>query len=381
MKNILCVHLYNDYSGSPLVLSTAIKGLKKEGHTITLLSSDTEGFLSKLPVNKVTIPYQFHASKWMRLLLLLVSQYTVFLHVLKNRKNIDVIYINTILPFGAAIAGKILGKKIIYHVHETSIRPLLFMQFLKLIVYLTATKSIYVSKYLKEKERMSRKSGLVIYNALSTGFVKTAIKHLRREDMHSVPFTVLMLCSLKKYKGVDQFVQIAKRLPHCQFELVLNATMPDIKNYFDVERLPDNLVLFPKQNDVHWFYQRAHLVLNLSDPTAWVETFGMTILEGMTYGIPVIAPEVGGPIELVKNGVNGYTINSNKIDKIVSVISDISSQNKKYKSLSKQALLTAERFQEAYFHQQINRLVSFHQTIDSLEEILPQSISASAINA
>ena len=45
---ILCTHLFNDYSGSPLVLSTAIKAMKEDNQEVTIMTSDTEGFLSNL---------------------------------------------------------------------------------------------------------------------------------------------------------------------------------------------------------------------------------------------------------------------------------------------------------------------------------------------
>jgi glycosyltransferase involved in cell wall biosynthesis len=45
-----------------------------------------------------------------------------------------------------------------------------------------------------------------------------------------------------------------------------------------------------------------------------VETFGLTILEAMAFGIPVIVPPVGGPIELVEDGVQGFHIDSRNLD-------------------------------------------------------------------
>ena len=39
------------------------------------------------------------------------------------------------------------------------------------------------------------------------------------------------ICSLKKYKGVDQFVKLAQKMPQYRFELVLNATFDEINHY------------------------------------------------------------------------------------------------------------------------------------------------------
>ncbi len=349
MKKVVCIHLYNDFSGSPLVLSTAIKGLLKKGNEVALLTSGSEGFLSNLETENITIPYEFQANKFLRLLALLYNQYLVFCEILKFRKEDVVIYINTLLPFGAALAGKLTGKKVIYHIHETSIRPLLLKWMLKFIVSITAKQVIYVSKYLMDKERIRWTKGKVIYNALSKDFVEKANQFVEKNIKKEHPFTVLMLCSLKKYKGVDQFVALAKRLPAYRFELVLNATSAEINDYFESLDLPENLIIFPKQSNVHWFYERAHLVLNLSDPNQWVETFGMTLLEAMTYGIPVIAPTVGGPIEIVKHGENGFTFNFNHLGKISDAIKKLAQNKSFHQQLSLNAINRTHTFKELSF--------------------------------
>lgn len=349
MKKIVCVHLYNDFSGSPLVLSTAIKGLVEKGNKVTLLTSESEGFLSDLRVEKVVIPYRFHSNKLIRLFLLLLNQLIVFVQILKYRKEEVVIYVNTLLPFGAALAGKLIGKKVVYHVHETSVRPLILKKFLKYVASITASKAIYVSKYLMETEKIQKTEGKVIHNTLSKGFIKKANDFIELRKEKSYPFTVLMLCSLKKYKGVDQFVELAKSLPQYRFELVLNADSEAINEYFDFPNLPKNIVLFPKQSDVHWFYERAHLVVNLSDPNQWIETFGMTLLEAMTYGVPVIAPPIGGPTEIVKNGLNGFTIALQQLPKIVDSIKALAQNPTFYEELSLNAINSANLFKETNF--------------------------------
>ena len=63
-------------------------------------------------------------------------------------------------------------------------------------------------------------------------------------------FNVLMICSLKKYKGVFEFIKIAKKLltfKKINFTLVLNSNYKDIKNFFKYENLPKNIKIFSKQ--------------------------------------------------------------------------------------------------------------------------------------
>ena len=61
------------------------------------------------------------------------------------------------MPFGGALAGRLIGKKVIYHVHETSLKPQILKKFLRSVISLTAHEVIFVSKYLKEVESIVNK--------------------------------------------------------------------------------------------------------------------------------------------------------------------------------------------------------------------------------
>jgi glycosyltransferase involved in cell wall biosynthesis len=43
-------------------------------------------------------------------------------------------------------------------------------------------------------------------------------------------------------------------------------------------------------------------------PSIVPEGFGLTVVEGMAAGLPVIAPDAGGPAEIVTNGVDGVLV-------------------------------------------------------------------------
>ncbi len=60
-----------------------------------------------------------------------------------------------------------------------------------------------------------------------------------------------------------------------------------------------NLRIYARQEDVTSFYNDASIVVNLTDSRQAIETFGLTPLEAMSDGLPVIVPTVGGIAELV----------------------------------------------------------------------------------
>ena len=51
-----------------------------------------------------------------------------------------------------------------------------------------------------------------------------------------------------------------------------------------------------------------------------VETFGLTALEAMSAGLPVIVPTEGGIAEMVTDGDNGYKIDVQDLNKIVEYV-------------------------------------------------------------
>lgn len=353
---VIAVHLLNDYSGSPKVLMQLLKGwTKKNIETHLYTCSGRDGFLSDIPkVNNHFYWYRFAKNPVIRLLFLTLSQLFLGLKLLFFLKKSDVLYINTVLPFGAGIVGKIRGCKVIYHVHETSIKPKILKKFLFGIVKWTATEVVYVSHFLAEQEFMDNTKN-VLYNVLEKDFVNKAQQNLNKEKNSKI---VLMICSLKAYKGVNEFLKLAQINPQFTFKLVVNANQNEIDEYFKNDILPSNLILYPTQKDTHQFYQEASLLLNLSDVNLWVETFGLTILEGMAYGLPAIVPPVGGVVELIEEGKNGYLIDSKKVALVSEKINELLTNATLYNKMSKDALEKSKFFGEDYFENESTRIIS-----------------------
>ena len=222
-NHVICFHLLNDFSGSPLVLSNVINGFVSEGVDVDLYVSKNQenGFLSNLEgVNYKHFPYKYGSNKLYTLIKLFISQLILIIKLLSYWNKPVVFYVNTAMPFGAFIAGVIMQKKIICHLHETSIRPKLFKRFLFALVGSSSDDIIYVSRFLKESEPLGKGKKHVIYNALSDDFVEQSLTFFPEFKEH---FNVLMICSLKVYKGIFEFVELAQRLPRIEFNLILNA--------------------------------------------------------------------------------------------------------------------------------------------------------------
>lgn len=356
MKRIIAVHLLNDYSGSPKVLMQLLKAWTKnniETHLFT--SGGRKGFLSDIPlVSNHSFWYRFSDNSLMRIINFFLSQFLLMIKLLFFLKKNDRVYINTVLPFGAAIAGKLKGCKMIYHIHETSVKPKFFKNFLFGIAKNTAHKIVFVSEFLMKQESLI-KNQVLLYNVLEKEFVEKAEQFQNQEKKSQV---VLMICSLKVYKGVDEFFILAQKNSQYIFKLVVNASEKNIQDYFKGKELPENLKIYPTQTDTHPFYREASVIINLSHTNLWVETFGLTILEGMRYGLPAIVPPVGGVTELVEDNENGFLINSKNTDELSEKLNFILSNPSVYQSYSKDSYQKSLNFSEQYFEKKTIEIVS-----------------------
>lgn len=312
--NILFFQPRNNYSGSCRVLLTEIED-KYANCDYKVITTGKDGFLNKLDSHKIVyVNYPKIGGKTIHGLSFLIYSINLFFTALYYGVKYRVFYINTIIPFQAAVAGMILRKPIIYHVHEKFVTKNAIKEFAERIFNKISAKHIYVSHYLKESYCDDCKTSEVNYNRLSKSFCKN-IKFTPVEE-RSLKNIIMLTARASREKGVDVFFKTARVCPEFDFYLITEEKEEKVKLFIN-DTIPANLHICYGGGNISSFLERADLLVNLSNPQLFIETFGMTILEGMAYGLPVLAPNAGGPVELVKNGFNGYLIdNINDITEI-----------------------------------------------------------------
>lgn len=375
MKQIVCFHVYNDYSGSPKVLSMVLKELLQKGYSVDLVTSrGCQGALDSLDgmagFKKSTFYYKFNDRNLVLTSLnYLWTQVYMFCYAFRYLFKPDVVfYINTIMPWGAALAGRIIGKRVIYHYHENAFAKgphyRLYAWIMSGLAHVIICVSAYQASFLKRKNGVT-----VIPNALSNEFVENLHQDANRAFINK---NILMLSSLKEYKGTKEFIKVACDMPQYHFTLVINDSQVNIDRYLADNKIciPHNIDVYPRQSDVALFYNQASLVVNLTNKEQAIETFGMTPLEAMTCGLPVIVPTVGGIAELVVDGRNGFRIDVQDLSKIEDAIDTILSDRNLYMAMSENALCKSKEYD-------INGMISKIQTIIDLNSIFLELLQVS----
>jgi L-malate glycosyltransferase len=361
---IVFAHLLNDRSGSPKVLAASIEALMSAGHTGCLfVGSEGEGCLDD--TNAKISKYWYRRSRFriVTLITYLVSQVCLLVRLLVARQipRNSVIYVNTLLPFGAAIYGRLTGRPVIYHLHEVSLSPALLLWMLSLIARRTAVRAIYVSEFHRTTLPLKGVASTTIYNPVREASAQ------RQSDIdngyfhrRNGVFTVLMLASLRSYKGIPEFMRLADAIAYrddIRFNLVLNEEDAVVTAYLATTRVPPNVAIFPRVSAVGSHYKSASLVLNLSRPDQWIETFGLTLVEAMAFGVPVIAPPVGGPRELVVNGEEGFLIDSRDGEALKHCVLGLADDELLCHRMSEAGRRRAQSFSYHVFAEKIRQLV------------------------
>lgn len=109
---------------------------------------------------------------------------------------------------------------------------------------------------------------------------------------------------LESSKGIDLLLKIWEQLP-ASFQLKVIGTGTLEKTLKNKYAAYPNIVfkgLVPPEKIAEEMAQSKYCI----QPSRWYETFGLTILESMSQGVPVIGFAIGTRNELIENGYNGW---------------------------------------------------------------------------
>lgn len=337
---ILFAHLLNNYTGSPKVLSVLLRELAKDSSMqIALLTSRTNGVLNDIPnVNYHGNFYCWRKNKLLRAVQFCLSQAYNFFFTLFA--DFDVLYMNTVVPFGAAMAAKIRSKKIIYHVHEVYVNPGIVKRLYSKVMNICADVAICVSKYVQDNVRFERSA--VVYNPIDFSPVPSDVDSYLKEKFARK--MIFMPTSLKEYKGVFQFVELARMNPDFRCVLLCSTDLSEMHTFFEKTDMPENLALIGTQKSLEKLYREAAVTMNLSLYDKFIETFGLTVLESFDALVPAVAPDYGGPKEIIENGTNGFLVDPYNLDEISDCIRFLFSDFERYKNFALSAKKRSKDF-------------------------------------
>jgi D-inositol-3-phosphate glycosyltransferase len=168
-------------------------------------------------------------------------------------------------------------------------------------------------------------------------------------------FIILQLGRMVPRKGVDNVIRAAGRLRNTitNFRLVIvggDADMPQVMetseiarllNIADKENVAANITFTGRKNrqELKYYYSAADVFIT----TPWYEPFGITPLEAMACGTPVIGANVGGIKYSVAEGQTGFLVPPNEPGALAARIGHLYNDASLKARMSKNALARVNR--------------------------------------
>lgn len=145
---------------------------------------------------------------------------------------------------------------------------------------------------------------------------------------------VLMVSRLVKQKNIPlaikAFNQVIRKFPEAGLVIVGSGSeKSNIESYISKFGLSENIVIEDWSNDVYSKMKSADLFVMSSDYEGW----GMTVIESVACGLPVIMTNVGCANEFIKNRENGLIIDIGDVNALKSSIIEVLENTELRKSL------------------------------------------------
>ena len=251
------------------------------------------------------------------------------------------------------LASKITSTKNIAYIHEINSGPRVVRNVAEFLIRWTADHVIFVSQFVADDYNFKDKSTLVLPNGLRADFEQPiGLDHAQKFDQQKV----LFVGSLKEYKGVNELLVIARALPDIPFIGIFNTSNTILREFQQSKRVPPNLKLMTHQADIQKSYEHAFLVMNLSLPEQCIESFALTVLEGMAYGCPCIVPPVGGHLSYFDAG-SGLICDARNTDKIVAFIETLREDKALWRQHSDHAQKAASKLTAGQYSSNVKKIL------------------------
>lgn len=179
-------------------------------------------------------------------------------------------------------------------------------------------------------------------------------------------FTLLFLGRLDFQKGFDFLPELFNGIRDNvgKFKLIIGGEGRMKKLAFELSESDSRIEYrgFLTQEDRFRLLAKSHLILF---PSRW-ETYGLVPLEGMASGTPSVSFDIPGPTEYIRNGRNGYLVNT--LQQMVRCIGDVagSINDEEYRNLSGNALTDAKEYDWSLIAQKYQNM--FNSVLDETED-------------
>lgn len=316
-NNILQVFSSSFWGGGELYVFDLSKRLIEDNHKVVCISKKSRIIADKLessnipyynlPLNGV---FDFYSSFKIRKIII--------------EENIDIIHVHNFITLFPVVYAKILSKrkpKIILSRHlikKAKNNPLYNFLYSKI------DKIIFVSNMAREEfylsnPRIEKSKTLVIHNSIKPQEINNHTLNIREEyNLNNDALIVTFTGRIVPDKGVDVLIKAFSQLKSENTYLIIAGSgkeeyLKELNKLVAENNLTSRVIFLGFVRDIP-------TLINQSDigvfPSVWREPFGLSIIEFMQEGRPVITTNNGAQKEYIINNLTGILVEPGNINQL-----------------------------------------------------------------
>jgi glycosyltransferase involved in cell wall biosynthesis len=352
-------------------------GLTANGYVVTVLTRRSDPTLAKIeqfgPVKVIRLPPvgPEHFKKWGFLV-------TAFAALARLRRDYDLIFVSgfRVVGLAAVLVSCLLGKRCVLKADSLgemsgdffaaglakvglSRSALGFRLFLTLRNKLLRSADAFVaisSEVAQELARHGVKRDLIwaIPNSVNVNQFQPVQRERKNElrrklGLADKAVTVIYTGRLVSYKGLPLLLRVWRELQahHPQARLVLvgpggldiHSCEAELKHYVQSNHLEQSVYFTGGVQNVHEYLQASDIFVFPTES----EAFGISLIEAMACGLPVISTPVGGVKDILQDRHNGLVVAVGDFQQLYQALERLLSESTLAAELGRAARETAQR--------------------------------------
>lgn len=389
MKFCLINSLYAPYErgGAEVVTEIIVKELLQENHQVVVITlgrksgAAREGKLAIYRINPLNIFSFLDINKrpiWLRIFWHPLDVFNLFgyfaVKKILNVEKPDVVMTHNLKGLGYLIprAIKKCGLRHWHTIHDVQLsRPsglILFGQEKPFVVIdkvyekiccrlfgnpeLLISPSQWLLDYYRKRGFFYESKNLVLPNPV----VFKKVDKLPEAEEKKEKINLLYVGQLEKFKGILFLINACKKLNLQNWHLKIVGSGSALK---DVEKMVENDARFELVGRVDQFkvidyYRQADLVVV---PSLCYENSPTVIYESLVANVPVIASDIGGIPEIVKDDYNGFTFAPGNEKNLIEVLEHFLRQPGEIENLKKNCFISVRNYSVASYIRKLLSLV------------------------
>lgn len=351
MKNILFLHSSAELYGSDRSLLNLVRGLDKKKYQLFVILPCDGPLAEEIKKIKGVNVFLFPVAVLRRKNLSISGMYRYckdyresckFLKKFIDEHKIDIVETNTSVVFPGAVMAKKMKKESIWHIREI-ISNKFENRIISFMMNRYADVIVANSKATAEALKVRQEKIRVVYNAVE-------FDNTNKPKKIGSRVIVGMAGRINRWKGQQLFVDAAKEV-HKKYGKVAFLIAGDaykgedyikeaLEEKIKVEGLEGSVKLLGRVEKMSEFYDELDIFVL---PSVRPEPFGLVIVEAMGRGIPVVATRHGGPMEIIRDGENGFLVDYNNAKEMAERIAKLIEDSETYQSISEKGMKEARK--------------------------------------